>query len=145
MGYYTYFTLDVEPQKSLSPEEIVPLEEEIDKLCVFEGGDISCGYVGEAKWYDYQEDMRLLSARFPDVLFTLHGDGESGEDMWNTYFLSGRMQHCQAEIIYPDLDMDALLRSHQIEDDGTQRYSYQPSDSPIFQQLGHNLEVDELL
>lgn len=129
MGYYTNYDLNISPHgRDVIPEdEISELEREIDLVDVFEGGNATDGYYCNAKWYDHDEDMMRLSGRFPDILFSLHGDGENQEDMWDTYYLNGRMQYCGAEITYPPFDESQL--SEPIEDGG-ERYSYQTRDVP---------------
>lgn len=127
MGYYTDYELNISPYgRDVIPEnEIAELEREINLVDVFEGGNASDGYYCSAKWYDHDDDMMRLSGRFPDILFSLHGDGENHEDMWETYYLNGRMQYCEAEITYPPFDESQL--SEPIEDGG-ERYSYQTRD-----------------
>ena len=46
----------------------------------------------ECKWYEHETDMKALSLRFPEVLFTLHGEGEESGDVWNKYFRNGKCQ-----------------------------------------------------
>lgn len=58
----------------------------------------------ESKWYDYVKDMVALSSRFPGVFFKLHGVGEDEGDLWDRYFLGGRMQECPAQITYAPFD-----------------------------------------
>lgn len=52
--------------------------------------------------------MLLLSKEFPDVLFKLHGEGEDNEDIWDKYFMNGKMQYCPAEIMCPPFDRAKL-------------------------------------
>ena len=84
MGYYTDYELSASYYKidnNGTRTEVVPipelvldcLEKEIDKMNIFEGGSISDTLWASAKWYDWEEDMLLLSKRFPDVLFYLMG------------------------------------------------------------------------
>lgn len=129
MGYYTDYDLNISPHgRDVIPEdEIAELEREIALIDVFESGNATDGYYCNAKWYDHDDDMMRLSGRFPDILFSLHGDGENQEDMWETYYLNGRMQYCGAEITYPPFDESRL--SEPIEDGG-ERYSYQTRDVP---------------
>lgn len=43
------------------------------------------------KWYDHEKEMKQLSKEFPDVLFKLHGEGEDKYDIWDKYFMGGKM------------------------------------------------------
>jgi hypothetical protein len=43
-----------------------------------------------AKWYDAYDNMLLISAKFPDVTFTLHGINEMHEDYGKRKFLAGK-------------------------------------------------------
>lgn len=50
------------------------------------------------KWYEHDQFMLPLSADVPNVLFTLHGEGEENGDIWNKYYLNGKMQEARAKI-----------------------------------------------
>lgn len=43
------------------------------------------------KWYDHDQEMLLLSGKFPDVVFKLHGEGEEHGDFWDAYYKDGKM------------------------------------------------------
>ena len=60
------------------------------------------------KWYDNEKDMLALSKAFPGILFTLHGEGEESGDIWNKYFLNGKMQVAKAEFAIAEFDPDLL-------------------------------------
>lgn len=60
------------------------------------------------KWYRHDEDMLNLSREFPKVLFTLHGEGEEGGDLWRTYYLDGRLQKEKAVVAYAKFDLAKL-------------------------------------
>jgi len=122
MGYYTGFTLNVCCAKTTN---VAVLDEEIERLDVFDSGDVECGYLGTAKWYDYDKDMLLLSARFPDVLFELTGEGEEREDCWKNYYMGGRVMRggIEIQVVYHDFD-PAKLEGDPIQDVG-QEYSYE--------------------
>ena len=121
MGYYTYFQLNVQyKEKSANGEVnydaeppallVNDLTAEIEKMDVFEEGNIDDGwYVCEAKWYDHDDDMLLLSHRFPEFLFTLYGEGESHDDMWYTYYQDGKMQDAPAQIHFDEFDEKQLF------------------------------------
>lgn len=118
MGYYTTFTLNLSNAKA---EWYERLEDEIAKMNVFEGGSIWGGYFASSKWYDAERDMLLLSARFPDVLFELEGDGEDSDDHWLHYYKGGRAMHNGIEVVRHEFD-ETLLDGEPIQDMG-QRYS----------------------
>jgi len=137
MGYYTDYTLTASictvAENSYITATIphitrIGLEEEIEKMNVFDGGgDIEYGYYANAKWYDWEEDMCLLSKRFPEILFCLHGNGEGDDDMWDAYFFEGKSQHCPAVITYDDFDPSKLISPKDSADTSKGVYSYQSS------------------
>lgn len=43
----------------------------------------------EAKWYDYDRDMKELSLLLPGVLLKLHVEGEESGDITDNYFKDG--------------------------------------------------------
>lgn len=113
MGYYTYYELSVKPKKNqifFDKDTIMAINEAVDRLDVFESGCVEDGaWYANAKWYDHFEDMTALSAKFPNALFELSGTGEEFGDIWVEYFCDGRSQHCDAEIVYEEPDMEALV------------------------------------
>lgn len=62
----------------------------------------------DARWYEHQEDMRRVSARYPGFLFTLHGEGEENEDIWNEYYLGGKMQVEKAQVVIAPFNKSKL-------------------------------------
>lgn len=105
MSMYSNYSLDV---AEYAESERTALEAEIDKLNVFTEGNIQDGYSAYDTWYDWRQDMRLLSARFPNVLFTLGivGADYDGED--RVYFKGGQYQDDNVEVIYHPFDPDKL-------------------------------------
>lgn len=112
MGYYTYYTLVAERLPGYPIEDSVTeaeIRKEVDRLDVFEYEDRDdLRWEGHAKWYDFERDMLLLSSKFPEHLFTLHGDGEESDDFWREYFYDGRSQFTQAEIVYEEFSFSKL-------------------------------------
>lgn len=99
MGYYTNYKLGMTPDLP----EVRGVIEDDDDLAYAIGEDAdSC------KWYDHESDMRSLSKRFPDILFTLTGEGEEAGDLWRKYFKAGKMQSCPAQISYEPYDESKL-------------------------------------
>ncbi|MEN7527907.1 hypothetical protein [Cupriavidus sp. DL-D2] len=60
------------------------------------------------KWYDWERDLRKVSAEFPQVRLHVEAEGEEGGDLWEAHFVGGKMQKCPAEIIYAPFDPEKL-------------------------------------
>ena len=56
------------------------------------------------KWYDHENDMKLISTTFHEFLFKLNGEGEESGDIWVKWFYQGKMQGGQAKLILPEFD-----------------------------------------
>ena len=89
MGYYTSFTLKVDKNFELVDKFFLDSNEGTDWGYIFEDG-YKGEWSGYAKWYDYDADMCQLSALFPDVLFTLTGEGEEKGDIWRNWYREGK-------------------------------------------------------
>lgn len=129
MGYYTNYDLYVEedmnqPQLENIIKKVLQWNKEDDSFLYpfvdyieeyYESSEEphldACNHVfgvapyGEAKWYEHEEDMLKLSNEFSKTLFKLHGEGEENGDIWDKYFLDGKMQECYAELILPPFDI----------------------------------------
>ena len=130
MGYYTTFTLYVHEDAEVGLGLVKPgdaekaLREFASKLkegeeCFFlheiitddeeyeAEGAIGCVHW---KWYNHKSDMAKLSARFPNLIFRLEGEGEEEDDRWHQYYRAGKMQECRAKITikYPEFDINKL-------------------------------------
>lgn len=99
MGYYTTFSLKVIGHTEIDHEEEISNEFH-DGYPVFDES---------VKWYDYQQDMKEYSLKYPELLFKLEGVGEQNEDMWICYFKNGKMQECPATITFDDFDESKLV------------------------------------
>lgn len=113
MAYYTNFMLTVEAADEngkaigqITDENLLDeLDQELDKMNVFQGRqDDSTWFALDQRWYYSEEDMLLLSKRFPSMVFHLHGEGENAEDLWNTHYWNGKSQQCPAVINYDPYD-----------------------------------------
>lgn len=104
MGYYTYYTLKTEPDLSTLPDVQTAISEHEEMQYAF-------GPIGDpddaTKWYEWEKDMVEFSRRFPEVLFTLFGEGEESGDFWVAYFRNGKKQLCRGEIVYPEFSEDS--------------------------------------
>lgn len=63
----------------------------------------------EAKWYSYHKNMIQFSAAFPDFIFEIKGVGEEHKDQWINWYCNGKSVGGQAQVVFPTLDLDALL------------------------------------
>lgn len=97
MGYYTDYTITAD---NGTPE----LKNEMKKFGFLDEWDEGL-WGGNAKWYDWSDDMAKLSKKFPDVLFTIEGRGEDSTDIWGYYYKDGK-SYIQAEVTiydYPEV------------------------------------------
>ena len=133
MGYYTMYKLEYQLPVDISefesecaihniaiPEDILQfmvqqteLEQKLlarlrDNSWTYSMMDFVTGENESVKWYEWETDMRTLSAEFPTVLFTLHGEGENNHDMWIAYFLDGKMHRVEAKITYKPFNKNEL-------------------------------------
>lgn len=124
MGYYTNYALSAKAYNEKIPvERIRQLEDEIAVMNVFdEDGNYENGWYGFVKWYDNEEDMGLLSRRFPEFLFYLEGDGESYGDHWGCYYLNGTVMRDVIVTQYLDFDLCKTVPAEPAKSD---RYTYQ--------------------
>jgi len=112
MGYYTNF--DVETDGKVPLEDVIKFIDEnagllfsddYDISSMFENGDSDDQWM----WYDHEEVMKIISKKFPELLITLHGEGEENSDMWKEYYLGGKVQVAKAEITYPKFNEKLLV------------------------------------
>ena len=103
MGYYTDYTLTVE---HATPEDLENIGKTVHDEWGMESWDDGWGC--NDKWYDHDEDMLVLSIRFPHIVFELHGAGENNDDLWYTYYKNGKKQHCPAIITFDPYDESKL-------------------------------------
>lgn len=65
------------------------------------------------KWYDYKDDMRILSLAFPNTYFLLYGVGEEQGDVWKAYFYNGKVQIIKAALTFKDEPSFAEIRIYE--------------------------------
>lgn len=106
MGYYTAYNLQICGDCSRYSKDKV--EAEIERMNVFESGNFEDGYYAYEKWYYNNDDMLLLSHRFPELTFILTGDGDESDDFWRMYYRDGKMMGGLAEIVFPEFDPSKL-------------------------------------
>ena len=91
MGYYTYVNVEV--------NEGGPNPDQVAQTLAEETGDPDAAYWktvlaggDEVKWYEREADMRRVSLRHPEAVFTLRGEGENPADQWVEYYQDGKLQ-----------------------------------------------------
>lgn len=117
MGYMTEYTLtafsteknQLGGYKSLvdNADVLSTIDAEIDRVCRMEQILPDTWEIYD-KWYDWDSDISELSRKFPNVIFQMHGTGDSAEDLWDAYFLNGKIQRCPAIITYDEFDPSKL-------------------------------------
>ena len=98
MGYYTRYELSICDKSGNDTSE--EINEDVISGLGLEyvlGGD-------DCKWYNHEEDMIKVSLLLKDKLLKLHGVGEESGDIWDKYFLNGKMQVKRAEVKIPPYD-----------------------------------------
>lgn len=103
MGYYTRYELEVIDG---SDDLIDEFREECDEanFALDEDGDSA----DSCKWYGHPIDLKRFSAKHPEALFLLRGEGEESGDIWREYYRNGRVQICKAKLVFPDFDAKLL-------------------------------------
>lgn len=106
MGYETRHNLEVHIGEMNITKVLKEVGEDFNGLhyAIDEYGDS----LDAVKWYEHEGDMLLLSERYPELVFELHGEGEENDDMWYKYFKNGKMQHCYAKIVFDEYDESKL-------------------------------------
>lgn len=116
MGYYTRYSLEVHAadtsgaddvrQGQLIDKKLYEYQLIVDAIAAESG--YSHPFEGDIKWYDYVKDMSNISKRFPDLIFTLSGEGEESGDIWKRYFYRGDDQYAAAKVTFAPFDHKAL-------------------------------------
>jgi hypothetical protein len=92
MGYYTDY--EISAQGEHADEAVTFLTE----VCAgYDNWDDGC--LQDAKWYDWNLDLKKASLEYPEVLFILDGIGEESPDIWRAWALDGRVEKVVATMI----------------------------------------------
>lgn len=46
----------------------------------------------DVKWYEWEEDLKKTSEKFPDNVIVIEGRGEDSDDSWRAYALGGHVE-----------------------------------------------------
>lgn len=103
MGYYTNFCFTLEEGPKEQYEKML---KDIDGII---GNDETSSLESvNAKWYDYDKDIKQLSERYPDIAFRVYGDGEESDDLWQEYWRAGKCFREQVQFATYDEIKDKL-------------------------------------
>lgn len=117
MGYYTDFSLTFQgDENDIKNITSILLDEDYPENCPDNIEPISYSFhksgdelkLGGVKWYEYKENMKSLSAAFPNVLFILNGWGEETGDIWRNFFKDGKVQVAKTQIVFDEFDPEEL-------------------------------------
>lgn len=104
MGYYTGYTLKVDPGPA------GPIIDDLRRTC--EDAEYALDANGNqselSKWYENEQDLREFSKLYPEHLFTLSGEGEEAGDVWKKYFKDGKCQVAKAVIAIAEFNPKKL-------------------------------------
>lgn len=102
MGYYTDFELTYDDDDV----DEVQFAKELADISDYPWDDSLMLY--DAKWYDYDKNMKQISQMYPNTVFKLQGNGEENGDLWVAYYKDGKVQSCQAKITFDPYDESKL-------------------------------------
>ncbi|MFZ1322335.1 MAG: hypothetical protein WAT71_12345 [Ignavibacteria bacterium] len=107
MGYYTRLYLDLEtyPNETVSPVLTETIISEFIAAYPEAGYDQALTPTGDFLASikinpnsDCIKELKTFSLKYPDILFTLNGQGEEFEDAWKIYALNGKTQLAYSRI-----------------------------------------------
>ena len=107
LGYYTRYSLDVEAET---------IEQAYSAIASLRRNSSSAEYAldyagnsGEScKWYNHEENLVDTSFMFPDVKFTLSGEGEEAGDIWKLYVINGKTERVRAKVTFDESTLFGL-------------------------------------
>lgn len=109
MGYYTEYNLEIKTDAFRYNEALTKTVSKLRELDVIDYALYeNLESYDTCKWYSHEDDMKKVSLEVKNVLFELKGIGEESGDMWVKYFKNGKMQRCDAKIVYEPFDETQL-------------------------------------
>lgn len=108
MGYETSFKITVEPRSTRSLlEAIVEKIENLDNCYPYVNSQGNAIHAS-CKWYEHEDDMRIVSTHFPEIVITVNGDGEESGDLWRRYYKNGKCQKAETRITFTEFNESLL-------------------------------------
>lgn len=105
MGYYSDFVLTVNGEKRVdAAKAVVDRLKKHDYFPTRKGARVKLDH---AKWYESEEDMREISAEFPDEIFVLEAEGEEGGP-YRVYYQNGKSQYVEPKMTWEPFNPDNL-------------------------------------
>lgn len=105
MGYHTRYSLEVDSEYRHEIIELLLAKVDFARTVLQPNGKSTGEF---ASWHKHDIDLIKLSKKFPEVLFTLSGEGEDSNDMWKLYVLGGKSYKQKAVIFIPAFDKSKL-------------------------------------
>ena len=96
MGYITSYNLEHDVTEA-DWEGVGDQFRALGVVSIFDSGGDS-----DISWYEHEEDLCRISARYPEFTFTLTGVGATNGDLWKKRFRAGRVEEVRAEIVWPE-------------------------------------------
>lgn len=111
MGYYTDYQLTVTRENMIVEDgELEPIIHKLEEISHYKFDEVerNCIMLWEAKWYDNNEDVAVLSMFFPECRFDLEGNGEEEDDIWEATYINGMVHErdCMGDQWNPIPDFD---------------------------------------
>ena len=101
LGYYSNYQLLIVHKDSDAIMADFRENNEEARVAMDENGETDT----PIKWYDHERQLKEFSKKYPDAMFQLHGEGESGgEDTWQFYFKNGKGYKDFVIMTFPDFD-----------------------------------------
>ena len=101
MGYYTDFIISFDTSV-VDKNEVYDYIKEISNQQFDDNGLLY------SRWHKHVDDMKNVSVKFSDILFTLEGQGDCHGDLWFKYFKNGKVQSCYAGLVYPEFNENLM-------------------------------------
>lgn len=108
MGYCTSYSLYIDDDPNCEKlQAVLEKEGEEADICyaVDEDGNTASS---EARWYDWERDMRRISSLWPNFVFHLSGVGEESDDQWEATFRDGKAHIRRCQILIDPYDEACL-------------------------------------
>lgn len=89
MAYLTNYELEIIEGEDLIEKVIKKESEEYFELAY---SIDESGYTKESsKWYEHESDLKAISKKYPNSIFSLSGESEDSEEIWVKIFKNGKM------------------------------------------------------